>query len=164
MKRTLGLLALGVLIWLFPSIAKADAMVTVDGTSYDITLIAGTYNDNSATLDSNPWFGNEALADTFAQALGALDGTPQEGIFGPYFVYAADPPTPISSGVMTALYYPYLNAIYNVNGIDPNGEFYFATINTPEPGTLVMMFAGILALGLLAGMKRDRRKRLSAQA
>lgn len=48
----------------------ATFTANVNGTDYDITTVNGTYLDLSATLESQVWWGNEALAQKFAQTVG----------------------------------------------------------------------------------------------
>jgi hypothetical protein len=53
------------------SVANAATFTAnVNGTDYDITTVNGTYLDLSATLKSQVWWGNEALAQKFAQTVG----------------------------------------------------------------------------------------------
>jgi hypothetical protein len=44
------------------------------------------------------------------------------------------------------------------------GNFTLAPVATPEPGTVSMMFSGLLGLGLLAGMKRLRQNPRASEA
>ena len=53
--------------------------VVVNGTTYDVTIFPGSFNNNQAKFNtpSNgvmPWFGNEGLAAQFALALGTSLG------------------------------------------------------------------------------------------
>ena len=53
---------LGILVTALPNAAKADALVTFAGTTYDISTITGTYAANASVIDATPWFGNFTLA------------------------------------------------------------------------------------------------------
>ena len=57
-------------------IAPEASAVTVsfDGTDYEITTITGTFEDNQATLESQPWWGNATLAEGLAGELGLAAG------------------------------------------------------------------------------------------
>ena len=50
--------------------------ISVNSASYDVTFISGTYDANAALFNTTamPWFGDSALADSFASAVaGTLD-------------------------------------------------------------------------------------------
>ena len=47
------------------------ASVTVGGITYELGSVTGTYNDNSATLQRQVWWGSESLASAFATAAGS---------------------------------------------------------------------------------------------
>jgi hypothetical protein len=54
--------------------------VVVDGTTYDVTIFSGSYNNNRAKFNTPPsgvmpWFGSDMLATQFALALGTSLGT-----------------------------------------------------------------------------------------
>ena len=167
----LGLLAL------IPSgVVRADSVtVKVGGTTYDITTLTGTFSDNSATLEGTPWFGNSALAESLAAAVGASFGTPQNTLefgqnYGPLFAYELvdggvtgvntavfDIPDGSTSGSVSGLdWYPNISAIWATGSVVPPAA-------TPEPGTLSLMIAAMLGLGLLVGIRRDRPNYLSTE-
>jgi hypothetical protein len=61
-----------------PQAAHA-AIFTVGGTQYDITTVTGTFDNLSSTLTNPataPWWGNSGLAKSFAEAVFAGLGTP----------------------------------------------------------------------------------------
>lgn len=67
-----------------------ETTVTVDGIDYDITWIQGPYYPGLVTeLQTQPWWGNPTLAESFANALG--DPTSIFGLYdtnyGPSFLY-----------------------------------------------------------------------------
>ena len=49
------------------------ASVTVGGITYELGSVTGTYNANSALLQSQVWWGNQSLASAFATAAGSND-------------------------------------------------------------------------------------------
>ena len=63
---------------------------TVNGTSYDFTYITGSFTDNSALLQSQPWWGSESTATTFMTAVGVNLGFPADQPYGhgPYFTFS----------------------------------------------------------------------------
>lgn len=87
-----AVLALAAIICVFPATSKADDItVTVGEQQYDITTGMGTFTDNMAELESQPWWGNATLAEAFANAVADDIGTPNDnGADGPLFVYDDD--------------------------------------------------------------------------
>jgi hypothetical protein len=85
---------------LLSSEAKAlpTASVTVGGTQYNITYFQGDYNSNIAKFETPannglmPWWGSEAMATLFSDALGLQLGTPNPPppfSYSPLFAYIA---------------------------------------------------------------------------
>ena len=65
-------LALAGLFYLPLHIGEA-ATVSVNGTSFDISVFSGSYDDNLSLFNTSamPWFGNQGLSIQFAEALGS---------------------------------------------------------------------------------------------
>ena len=87
--RTLLLAALMVAALLIGHTGTARALtVTVDGTTYELSTINGTYNDNQVLLQSQPWWtGGEfsttkGLAEEFRDAAFAVSTTSNKTING----------------------------------------------------------------------------------
>lgn len=164
----------GLLALMLSSVARADSIVTVGGTTYDITTLTGTFDANEATLEGTPWYGNGPLAQSIAAAVGTAFGTPQNNLefgqnYGPFFGYQFIPgfgvnsavfdiPDGSTSGSVTGIgWYDYISVTWATGSVVPPAT-------TPEPGTLSLTIAAMLGLGLLAGMKRYRRNDLSTEA
>jgi len=160
---------LGILVTALPNAAKADALVTFAGTTYDISTITGTYAANASVIDATPWFGNFTLASNLSEALGGalgyqtLSGTSQQ--WGPFFAFFND----------TALHsvdsYTYTGGPSPGELFPDNGNVFVYTwavgsvvSTTPEPGTLSMALAGLFGLGLLVAVKRYRENRPATTA
>ena len=85
----MGCKAIGALLIAFAG-AQASAATytaTVNGTTYDFTTVAGTANDNMALLSAQPWWGDAALARSFATAVWDGLGTPVYDVLSPMFAY-----------------------------------------------------------------------------
>jgi hypothetical protein len=64
--------------------------VTVDGLNYEVTLVHGTFAALPSELTAQIWFGDEALASSFSDALGfGLGYWNDGGHESPYFAFAA---------------------------------------------------------------------------
>ena len=64
--------------------AAEAALITLNGTDYEVSTVVGTYNDLSSTLEMTPWFGDSALATNAATQVGAAFGFPNDNV-GPLF-------------------------------------------------------------------------------
>ncbi len=118
------------------------AIFNVGGTNYDITTVSTTFNTSSSLLQSQPWWGSETLATTFATTVAGSFGFPNFGSFGPLFAWAD------SGG-------PNINAVvfFSTLGIrsslrDRSVTFTYATATLANP-TPVPESSSILGLGLI---------------
>lgn len=152
-KLALGAAAALAAINLSPGSAQAY-VVTVNSVQYDVTTFVGSYSNNSTILTSQPWFGNQNLAKTFAGAVATSLGTPNTGIYGtpssegPYFAYTTSPDFAFfkGSGVLTN----------DIPANEPQHTWAKATLYTaPAPGPLPLLGAGAAF-----GFSRKLRKRI----
>ena len=142
-----------------------QATLVVSGVSYDVTMTKGTYEavDSQFTLDDEPWFGDEAIATDFGNALKDLLNASTESLStAPFyhFAFQVDPGTS-SDTITSELVYEYSsNWIVGgstVNSLNPGN--YFASVNNPnvpEPSTAIAM--GLLGVVGFAGNRRRRRQ------
>lgn len=89
--KTLAATAL-VLIFGFSAPIYASVIqsnVTINGEEWEVSILETTFNDQSALLQSQPWWGDFGLASEFVLAFGIPDGTANipSGLIGPYFAY-----------------------------------------------------------------------------
>ena len=68
-------------------------------TNYDLTTLYASYNDNTAQLTSQPWWGDASTAILFATAVGNRSGMPNGSGLGPFFAYS-----PSDTDVVSAFY------------------------------------------------------------
>ncbi len=68
----------------FANAAEA-ALITLNGTDYEVSTVVGTYNDLSSTLEMTPWFGDEALTTSAAIQVGDAFGIFDNTGTGPLF-------------------------------------------------------------------------------
>jgi hypothetical protein len=77
-----------------------SVIVNVGGQDYRVSIFNGSYNDNSSLFATAqmPWWGNQSIAQQFAEALGTVPwgGLPDNGFgnFGfwePFFAYDSSP-------------------------------------------------------------------------
>ena len=162
-----GGLALAATICMFPATSNADAVVTVEGTQYDVSTVTTTFSIDESLLEAQPWWGNTSLAAEFATAVGLDFGLPNQppppfGPAGPLFATSTNfvvvdsvtiiPPNPDPVEI-------------GFSRITDTRVYATATlITTPEPGTLSLMFSGLLVVGLLVGVNRHRENRPAIDA
>ena len=93
----LGSLSLAALSLAFSAPAEAVVIANVGGTNYEVTTFNGTYDANISRFSVNemPWWGNKALAESFATALWTIAPLPNGGLpgndsVGPFFAWQED--------------------------------------------------------------------------
>ena len=154
----------------FASVSPAEAiMFTVNGTNYDVTTVTTTYDANTSLLQSQPWWGNQTLAEQFASTvLQGLPGTvPNKG---PRFVYSTGFFSDPFSGDFTFINYSVYDTTANplvyssVSGISSNYVYATATEATPVPFDFDPSF-GVVALGgIWAGRKVIKKIKTSKKS
>jgi hypothetical protein len=81
--------ALGAIVLIDQKPAEA-VVVVYNGNSYNVVASSqASYNSLSATLQNNPWWGNQTIANTFRDLVGQQLGFPNAGFF------AGSPATPL---------------------------------------------------------------------
>lgn len=135
-------------------------LITTSVGDYDVAKVRGTFSDLSSTLMSQIWWGNDVLAIEFTTAVGDL--------LSPALPFTDGGPLFAVCGVTDCL--ADLNDQYTVQGrvfLAPMGtanifghiptagvvgELDWAVarrVTVPEPGTLALLSAGLLGLGIL---------------
>jgi hypothetical protein len=136
-----------------PSLAKADAIVDVGNTEYDISTVTGSYSDVSASLMANPWWGQSVLAHSLSSSLADELGTPNSignENFAPLFIYS-DHGQFYHGWAWELLIGDVLgDSAYDLESTTHTWAV-GAVVGTPEPSTLVLILASLLSLGLLLG-------------
>jgi hypothetical protein len=152
---------------MFPATSTADSVtVEVGGTKYDVSTVTTTFAADATQLEQQPWSGSVFLADEFAVDVGLALGFPNliqltPGVntaSGPLFDYGT---SAAPYAVITALY---PSGIAAVVGPGLSGTETYAVVTpvaTPEPGTLSLLFSGLLFVGLLVRVSRRRESRLA---
>jgi len=135
-------------------IASANAAIfNVDGTEYDVTILpADTFDAQSATLESQPWWTKPSLAIDFANQVADSFGYPNistsgAGPIGPRFAYDLSGTT-----VSEALFV--LNtqtATSGTVGFSVSTGYAVVATAVPEPSTIL---GAVVGLGLIGGLKR----------
>ena len=144
------------------STAAEAVMITLGGTDYDVTTIMGTFSDNQALLESQPWFVDPGSASTLgneaAMQIGNAFGFPNFGGFaGPLFGEAVESGSVLGSfafffggfegpqEVIAALNEEAVWAVATEISAEPGPE------PVPEP---MSIFGSLVALGIGSQIKR----------
>ena len=138
-------------------------VVTVGGVQYDVTTFTGTYNDNTSKFalppgGVMPWWGSQALANSFATAVGANLGTPNSYLSntsGPAFSYQTNGVATQGTNWCTAncMSNPDLIMVAYAN----SATYAQATLYTPPPVPGPLPLFGAAAA---FGFSRQLRKRI----
>ena len=125
---------------------------------YDVTTILTSFRGSETLLKSQVWWENTPLAEEFATVVGLTFGTPNLGVFAPFF-WVTDNDT---TGPCAGIGEPFAGIFWDHRAgraspvcaaSAPNGPFTFAVAAlVPEPATTAM-----IALGL-AGIVIARRR------
>ncbi len=149
--------------FLLPGSASAAIIDTSIGR-YDVTTILTSFRGSETLLKSQVWWENVPLAEEFATLVGTTFGTPNLGIYAPFF-WQTDRDT---TGPCAGIGEPFAGIFWDHRAgraspvcaaSAPNGPFTFAVaerVGIPAPAT-----AMLLALGL-AGFGYVRRRTVHA--
>lgn len=152
--KKLSLLAITLLLGAMSNGAMAAPTytATVNGTGYDFTYFTGSYSDNIALLQSQPWWGSSARALTFAGTVGDNLGFPIFSSFGPAFAYNTQ--VVVGAEVLVAVY----TASASLNDVDYSGSWQFAvaTASVPEIDGALIPQVGLLLAGLFIILGRRK--------
>ena len=133
--------------------ARAAIINTSIGT-YDVTTILTSFRGSEALLKSQVWWENVPLAEEFATLVGTTFGTPNLGIYAPFF-WQTDRDT---TGPCAGIGEPFAGIFWDHRAgraspvcaaSAPNGPFTFAVaraIAVPEPGSMALLAFGLAAL------------------
>ena len=138
------------LLLIAPLTVNAVPITTSIG-SFDISTINGTYPALSSTLQAQPWWGSVDLAVEFAGFVGDTFGTPNNGVFGPFFTFSASSTDFVSAGWCLVTFCS--SSVDEVGlaaaGIGFNGQFAVASASAvPEPTSIALLGMGLALLGL----------------
>ena len=136
--------------------------VTVNGNTFTLTTVEGSFNDNEALLESQPWWLDEALTDAFATELQGGLGFPHvgSGNLGPLFAWSEAPTFVVaktwrqSDSSLQELSFGRDQTTF-VSGAVVSPLTW--TVVVPEPATIALGGAGLL----LFAAKRRRRSQVS---
>lgn len=139
-------------ILLLPVSANA-AIVNTSIGRFDVTTILTSFNAAETLLKSQVWWENVPLAEEFATLVGTTFGTPNLGIYAPFF-WQTDRDT---TGPCAGIGEPYAGIFWDHRAgraspvcaaSAPNGPFTFAVATSvPEPSTTALLAFGLAGLG-----------------
>lgn len=130
------------------------AQITLGGTDYTVSTIGpDSFNNLSATLTQQPWFGDAAAAEDAAIQVGTQLGFPVLGTLGPFFSWQQNTPS------NAYLYSVSQTGVVAFNAV-PTSRFItwaVATENVPVPGPLP-----VFGVATAFAVSRSLRKRIQA--
>ena len=151
-------------ILLVPQVASAAIIETSIGR-YDVTTTLTSFNASQSLLKSQVWWENVPLAEEFATLVGTLFGTPNLGIYAPFF-WQTDRDT---TGPCAGIGEPFAGIFWDHRAgraspvcaaSAPNGPFTFAiasAVSVPEPSTIGLLGLGLVGVGFVRRKARVRR-------
>jgi hypothetical protein len=133
-STTIPALGIAGFIMLLGNPNSASAVtIELGGTNYEITTISGTFDDNQSSLEMQPWWGSQTVAEEAAGLVGTELGTPNFGnTAGAFFAYAA---------TSSLLFLESSEPSYPLNSWPSDREATFAVAEevsqVPEPSTIL---------------------------
>jgi hypothetical protein len=137
------------LLFVIPFQAHAIVVNSSVG-SYDVS--STNVNGKDGILDNQPWWGSSSLAQEFANLVRNALGYPNFGIYSPFFAYQYN--SPGSDDTRVSTWYIGGGGQVATGYVDEDNTFSYAvarraTAQVPEPGSIVLLGAGLLGLALL---------------
>ncbi len=130
--------------------------ITTSVGDFEVTTIETAYDPLSDVFTSQVWWGNVTLAEEFANLTNTVFGTPNLGIYSPFFWYTDNDTT----GPCFGSGEPHAGVFWNQSssaavpvcaGTPPSAHYTFAVaerVFVPEPPVLLLMGLGLAGIGL----------------
>ena len=145
---------LSILIGVLLLPVRANALLVNSSIgSFNVTTVLTSFNASESLLKSQVWWENVPLAEEFATLVGTAFGTPNLGIYTPFF-WQTDRDT---SGPCAGIGEPYAGIFWDHRSgraspvcaaSAPQGPFTFAVATAvPEPATTVLLVLGLAGIG-----------------
>lgn len=145
--------------------SASTVTVALDGKTYEVGTITGTFNDNSALILSQPFFGNDPLARALTLEVGtALGSNILLSTIGPAFALETLSSTLANGQEQDLLRFYTIGFTTNALArtqitLDRQATFATATLvsEVPLPAGAVLLISSLIGIGLL-----QRRVRTAA--
>lgn len=152
-------IVLAALVSVLAPLNSNAALVESSVGRYDVTTILTSFRASETVLKSQVWWENMSLAGEFATLVGTTFGTPNLGIYAPFFWYTDTDTTGPCAGIgepFAGMFWDHRagRASPVCAASAPNGPFTFAIARSvTEPATVALLVLGFAA----AGYARRRR-------
>ena len=164
LNRLASLLLLGTTaLPLLTTSPAAAVVVTVGGTSYDVSVSTTTYNSSSADFQTPssgglmPWWGDDMLASDFAKEVYDALGSGWNNNYGPVFAYEFETIQDQVPGIAQSIFNPNLQIdVFPATNATVSYAIATAPVPLPQPLPLFGAAAGF-------GWSRQLRKRIQCR-
>lgn len=152
------LTTLWVFIVLSTAASASSVRVEVNGSLWDVGLVLTTYSNDTVLIESQPWWGNSALAKTFSETVGSAFGpvgcsgaSNAAGCFA--YMLNFDQTRTTSWG-----FFQSTGSSIPTNIALQEAAFYATAARIPLPGAIWFVLAGVGALAAVREGASHQRK------
>lgn len=141
MKRTKTGVMLTALVFGLLANTSSALVINVGGENWEVATLTGSYDDLTAELTNQVWWGDLELAEDFAREAGGALGYPHSNAFGPFF---ASDVTTIFAGPEVVVSFWQSNGFYGESLVQLSGDSTYAVAVPTEDEVSKSLQASLL--------------------